>query len=67
MTIRDLLNADIEIQGHVIIKEYTDNAEPRIHYGGYNLYRAGEYLDMTISYIYPDDTEPDTIIIEVKN
>jgi hypothetical protein len=64
MTIRDLINSGIEIQGHVQIIEYDENTDTtRILEDTYNINHAIQYIDSHILYMYPDDN---TLIIEIE-
>ena len=65
MTIRDLLEAGIELQGHIIVKEYEEENENTIVLSDdENGTIEEEALDMEITHIYPEDK---ATVFEVKS
>lgn len=68
LTLRDLLESGIEIEGYKKIQcwEYGDN--PTIYHEGYDFYGMDEkYLDRNVRYIFPNDTGTEVgITIELE-
>lgn len=66
MTIRELLNSGIEIQGYVKIMICYEDTVKTVH-ETFNIRTAGNYLDREIYYIYPKNDKADGhIVIEVE-
>ena len=67
MTVRDILDACIELQGLVRIQSFKDD-RPSVLYEGYAPRNAGDCLDREVQYIYPMQGASDGIlVIEVRD
>ena len=54
MTLRDLFEQCVEVEGWVKVQCWENEDSPNIYYEGYNLRSIPEeYLDMEIRYIFP--------------
>lgn len=54
MTLRELLNSGVEIEGYRKIQCWEDENSPTIYHEGYdNKGLSEEYLDREVAYIFP--------------
>lgn len=70
MTIRQLLDSGIEIEGNVTIKKWIDKTETYRTLHSTTLFEQrhfGEFMDMEIKYMYSvEENEQGWLIIEVE-
>lgn len=68
LTLRNLRDAGIEIEGYKKVQCWEDEDNPTIYHEGFNFYGMDEkYLDRNVRYIFPyNDGEVPGITIELE-